>query len=277
MWLWLRQRCVRLCVEPLLVVVPGGLRFSCASSCLASPPARQARRRHTRPHPPRSCPAGCLQAHVALYLHQNFVDCVEAAASQRALGAAASGVLRELMQLHGVVLLLEASSDLLEGGYCSGEPAGEQVGAVEGGLRWGAGGLGPGADQAVVGPWQAPEWHQLSAPPSHLPAGRQAGMLREQQRALVRSLRPNAISLADSFAYPDYQLNSALGRKDGNVYQVGSRQAGWLQRVAAGAVARVRRAVGRQPSRAARSQRASLCAVGAVLRRRCWTARASAR
>ncbi|EFN54271.1 hypothetical protein CHLNCDRAFT_36152 [Chlorella variabilis] len=108
------------------------------------------------------------RAHVALYLHQNFVDCVEAAASQRALGAAASGVLRELMQLHGVVLLLEASSDLLEGGYCS---------------------------------------------------GRQAGMLREQQRALVRSLRPNAISLADSFAYPDYQLNSALGRKDGNVYQ----------------------------------------------------------
>ena len=44
-------------------------------------------------------------------------------------------------------------------------------------------------------------------------------MLREQQRALVRALRPNALAFVDSFAYSDYQLNSALGRKDGNVYQ----------------------------------------------------------
>lgn len=37
----------------------------------------------------------------------------------------------------------------------------------------------------------------------------------------MRAVRPNALALVDSFAYPDYQLNSALGRKDGNVYQVG--------------------------------------------------------
>lgn len=46
----------------------------------------------------------------------------------------------------------------------------------------------------------------------------QAALLREASRALVRSIRPDAVALVDSFAYPDYQLNSALGRKDGDVY-----------------------------------------------------------
>ncbi|KAL4854889.1 Peroxisomal acyl-coenzyme A oxidase 1 [Chlorella vulgaris] len=108
------------------------------------------------------------RAHASLYLHQNFVDCVEAAAEQRELGDTTAAVLRQLVQLHGVSLLMEVAGDLQEGGYCT---------------------------------------------------GRQAGMLREQQRALVYALRPNALALVDAFAYPDYQLNSALGRKDGNVYQ----------------------------------------------------------
>lgn len=34
----------------------------------------------------------------------------------------------------------------------------------------------------------------------------------------MRALRPNAVALVDSFAYPDYLLNSALGRKDGDIY-----------------------------------------------------------
>ena len=46
-------------------------------------------------------------------------------------------------------------------------------------------------------------------------------LLRGEQRTLVRALRPNAVALTDSFGYPDYMLNSALGRRDGNVYQVG--------------------------------------------------------
>lgn len=108
------------------------------------------------------------KAHIALYLHQNFVDCVEAAAGQRSITAPAAAALRAVVALHGVVLLVEASGDLLEAGYCS---------------------------------------------------GRQVAMLREQQRALVRELRPNALALVDSFGIPDFQLNSALGRKDGNVYQ----------------------------------------------------------
>ncbi len=51
-------------------------------------------------------------------------------------------------------------------------------------------------------------------------AAAQAAMLRDQQRVLVRALRPDAVALVDAFAYEDYQLNSALGRKDGDVYKV---------------------------------------------------------
>ena len=62
------------------------------------------------------------QAHSALYLHQNFVDSVEAAAAQRSVGPASAAALRQLVQLHGVALLLEVSADLLEGGYATGAP-----------------------------------------------------------------------------------------------------------------------------------------------------------
>lgn len=48
--------------------------------------------------------------------------------------------------------------------------------------------------------------------------GRQASWLRSQKRALVRDLRGDAVSLVDAFGYEDYLLNSALGRKDGDVY-----------------------------------------------------------
>lgn len=74
----------------------------------------------TSPPPCSSCP----QAHIALYLHQNFVDCVEAAAGQRSITAPVAAALRAVVALHGVVLLVEASGDLLEAGYCSGAGAG---------------------------------------------------------------------------------------------------------------------------------------------------------
>lgn len=48
--------------------------------------------------------------------------------------------------------------------------------------------------------------------------GQQAGWLRAQKRALTRALRPNAVALVDAYGYEDYQLNSAIGRKDGDVY-----------------------------------------------------------
>jgi acyl-CoA oxidase len=48
--------------------------------------------------------------------------------------------------------------------------------------------------------------------------GEQAAWLRTEKRALVRALRPDAVALADGFGCTDYQLNSALGRADGDVY-----------------------------------------------------------
>ena len=40
----------------------------------------------------------------------------------------------------------------------------------------------------------------------------QASLIRQQQYALLRELRPDAVALVDSFAFEDYLLNSSLGR-----------------------------------------------------------------
>jgi len=48
--------------------------------------------------------------------------------------------------------------------------------------------------------------------------GTQASWLRVQKRALIRALRPDAVALVDGFGYNDFILNSAIGRKDGDVY-----------------------------------------------------------
>lgn len=44
-------------------------------------------------------------------------------------------------------------------------------------------------------------------------------MVRIQFKYLCRKLRRNSVALVDSFGYEDYLLNSAIGRRDGNVYQ----------------------------------------------------------
>lgn len=49
-------------------------------------------------------------------------------------------------------------------------------------------------------------------------SGGQASWIRAQKRYLVRELREDAVALVDAFGYEDYLLNSALGRKDGDVY-----------------------------------------------------------
>ena len=41
---------------------------------------------------------------------------------------------------------------------------------------------------------------------------------RKQYYKCLTALRPDAVALVDSFGLTDYQLNSALGRKDGDVY-----------------------------------------------------------
>lgn len=35
----------------------------------------------------------------------------------------------------------------------------------------------------------------------------------------VQAVRPDAVALVDSFGFEDFLLNSAIGRKDGDVYR----------------------------------------------------------
>ena len=47
----------------------------------------------------------------------------------------------------------------------------------------------------------------------------QATLLRKQVRELLASLRPQAVALVDAWGIDDWELNSALGKRDGNVYE----------------------------------------------------------
>ncbi|CEG84023.1 Putative Acyl-coenzyme A oxidase [Rhizopus microsporus] len=47
----------------------------------------------------------------------------------------------------------------------------------------------------------------------------QSEMLKQQVIQLLDEIRPEAVSLVDAFALPDYYLHSALGRFDGRVYE----------------------------------------------------------
>jgi acyl-CoA oxidase len=58
---------------------------------------------------------------------------------------------------------------------------------------------------------------ELLGEPGYLSAA-QLKSLRARSRGLLREVRPDAVALVDAFAFPDYQLNSALGREDGDVY-----------------------------------------------------------
>jgi len=46
----------------------------------------------------------------------------------------------------------------------------------------------------------------------------QARLVRETSISILPLIRPNAVSLVDAWAFHDYELNSALGRADGDVY-----------------------------------------------------------
>ena len=47
----------------------------------------------------------------------------------------------------------------------------------------------------------------------------QATLLRQQVRSLLQELRPQAVALVDAWGIADCELNSALGRHDGRVYE----------------------------------------------------------
>ena len=43
--------------------------------------------------------------------------------------------------------------------------------------------------------------------------------IREGVVSILQKIRPNAVALVDAWDWSDFQLNSALGRYDGNVYE----------------------------------------------------------
>ena len=47
----------------------------------------------------------------------------------------------------------------------------------------------------------------------------QAALLREEVRALLDEVRPDAVALVDAWNFPDTTLASAIGRADGRVYE----------------------------------------------------------
>lgn len=59
----------------------------------------------------------------------------------------------------------------------------------------------------------------------HTHTGEQAAAARAAHRAVLSSLRPDAVALVDAFGWEDYALNSALGRYDGDVYNALLRMA----------------------------------------------------
>ena len=47
----------------------------------------------------------------------------------------------------------------------------------------------------------------------------QAQFVRQAVRQCLQSVRPNAVSLVDAWGHSDHMLHSALGRRDGRVYE----------------------------------------------------------
>jgi acyl-CoA oxidase len=47
----------------------------------------------------------------------------------------------------------------------------------------------------------------------------QVTLIRQEIRSLLRVIRPDAVGLAESYGWPDFLLNSALGSSDGRAYE----------------------------------------------------------
>lgn len=48
---------------------------------------------------------------------------------------------------------------------------------------------------------------------------KQISAMKDQSRHLLTEIRPDALGLVDAWNFPDFTLNSAIGRYDGNVYE----------------------------------------------------------
>lgn len=57
-------------------------------------------------------------------------------------------------------------------------------------------------------------------------SARQYEIIKQEVMTLLSQVRPNAVALVDAFKFPDYLLNSSLGRYDGKVYEDMTDRAG---------------------------------------------------
>lgn len=57
-------------------------------------------------------------------------------------------------------------------------------------------------------------------------SARQYEIIKQEVMTLLSEIRPNAVALVDAFKFPDYLLNSSLGRYDGKVYEDMTERAG---------------------------------------------------
>lgn len=57
-------------------------------------------------------------------------------------------------------------------------------------------------------------------------SARQYEIIKQEVMTLLAQIRPNAVALVDSFKFPDYLLNSSLGKFDGKVYEDMTERAG---------------------------------------------------
>ena len=57
-------------------------------------------------------------------------------------------------------------------------------------------------------------------------SARQYELIKQEVMTLLAQIRPNAVALVDSFKFPDYLLNSSLGKFDGKVYEDMTERAG---------------------------------------------------
>jgi acyl-CoA oxidase len=57
-------------------------------------------------------------------------------------------------------------------------------------------------------------------------SARQYELIKQDVMTLLAEVRPNAVALVDAFKFPDFLLNSSLGRHDGKVYEDMTQRAG---------------------------------------------------
>ena len=130
------------------------------------------------------------KAHCLLAVHDSFVAAVR---DMSGAGGGVQAALGTLARLHGLVLLEQGASDLLESGYING-----------------AGGL---ASVMTCVSWDVTTAFDASRMWMMFLTGTQLQTIKGALYETLTQVRPDAVAYVDAFGLTDYLLNSALGRE----------------------------------------------------------------